>query len=95
MRLERANPNAKVSGMEELAGKSNYFVGSDRKKWRTNVSNYAKVKYASVYPGVDLVYYGNQRQLEYDFVLAPEADPGRSNSASTGPTGCGSMLTAT
>jgi hypothetical protein len=64
-----------VTGLEELPGKSNYFIGNDPKKWRTNVPNYAKVKYTSVYPGVDLVYYGNQRQLEYDFVVQPGADP--------------------
>ncbi len=75
MRLVGANAKAKVTGLEELPGKSNYFIGNDPKKWRTNVPNYAKVKYANVYPGVDLVYYGNQRQLEYDFVLAPGADP--------------------
>ncbi len=75
MKLVGANPKAKVSGLDELPGKSNYFVGNDPKKWRTNVANYAKVKYANVYPGVDLVYYGNQRQLEYDFVVQPGADP--------------------
>jgi len=58
-----------------LPGKSNYFLGSDPKKWRTDVANYAKVKYRDVYPGVDMVYYGNQDgQLEYDFVVAPGAD---------------------
>jgi hypothetical protein len=75
MELVGANPQAKVSGLEELPGKSNYFIGNDPKKWRTNVPNYAKVKYANVYPGVDLVYYGNQGQLEYDFVVQPGADP--------------------
>jgi hypothetical protein len=75
MKLVGANPRAKVSGLEELPGKSNYFIGSDPKKWRTNVPNYAKVKYANVYPGVDLVYYGNQGKLEYDFVVQPAADP--------------------
>ena len=75
MKLVGANPQAKVDGLDELPGKSNYFVGNDPKKWRTNVANYAKVKYANVYPGVDLVYYGNQRQLEYDFVVQPGADP--------------------
>src|SRR5215831_13601012 len=75
MRLVGANPQAKVSGLEQLPGKSNYFIGSDPRKWRTNVPNYAKVKYANVYPGVDLVYYGSQGQLEYDFVLQPGADP--------------------
>jgi hypothetical protein len=75
MKLVGANPHAKVSGLEELLGKSNYFIGNDPKKWRTNVPNYAKVKYASVYPAVDLVYYGNQGKLEYDFVVQPGADP--------------------
>jgi beta-propeller repeat-containing protein len=60
---------------DELPGKANYFIGSDPKKWRTNVPTYAKVKYEAVYPGVDLIYYGNQQQLEYDFVVAAGADP--------------------
>jgi Beta-propeller repeat/Transmembrane protein 131-like N-terminal len=77
MRLIAANPNPRVSGLEKLPGKSNYFIGDDPKKWWTNVTSYAKVKYADVYPGVDLVYYGNQGHLEYDFVVAPGADPGR------------------
>jgi hypothetical protein len=64
-----------VSGLEELPGKANYFIGNDPAKWRTNVPTYAKVHYREVYPGIDLVYYGNQRSLEYDFVVAPGADP--------------------
>ena len=71
-----ANPNAPVRGLDQLPGKSNYFIGSDPNKWRIDVPTYAKVKYDNVYPGVDLVYYGNQRQLEYDFVVAPGVDPG-------------------
>jgi len=73
MKLVGANPAAKVTGLAELPGKSNYFIGNNPKKWRSNVPNYAKVKYTSVYPGVDLVYYGNQGQLEYDswFSRAP------------------------
>jgi hypothetical protein len=77
MKLVKANRAAKVSGAEELPGKNNYFIGNDPKKWRTNVPTYAKVKYEGIYSGVDLVYYGNQRQLEYDFVVAPGADPRR------------------
>jgi hypothetical protein len=61
--------------LEERPGKSNYFMGNDPRKWRTNMPNYTKVKYSNVYRGVDLVYYGNQRQLEYDFVVKPGADP--------------------
>lgn len=75
MKLAGANLNAKVVGMDELPGKTNYFIGSDPAKWRTNVPNYARVKYEDVYPGITLVYYGNERQLEYDFVVAPGADP--------------------
>ncbi len=75
LRLEGANPNAQIKGMDQLPGKSNYFVGNDPKKWHTDVPAYARVKYAGVYPGVDLVFYGNQRRLEYDFIVAPGADP--------------------
>jgi hypothetical protein len=77
MKLLHANPAAKITGADELPGKSNYFIGNDTKKWRSNVPTYAKVKYQGVYPGVDLVYYGSQRELEYDFVVAPGADPRR------------------
>jgi Bacterial Ig-like domain (group 3)/Beta-propeller repeat len=77
MKLRNANPAAKVTGADELPGTSNYFIGNDPAKWRTNVRTYAKVKYEGIYPGIDLVYYGKQRQLEYDFVVAPGADPRR------------------
>jgi hypothetical protein len=77
MKLVKANASANVTGEDELAGKSNYFIGNDANKWHTDVPTYAKVRYQDVYPGVDLVYYGNQRQLEYDFVVAPGADPHR------------------
>jgi hypothetical protein len=75
MKMVGASATAKVAGLEELPGKSNYFTGSDPAKWVTKVPNYARVEYEDIYPGVDLVYYGNQRQLEYDFVVAPGADP--------------------
>ncbi|MGD1100881.1 MAG: choice-of-anchor D domain-containing protein, partial [Terriglobia bacterium] len=75
MRLEGGNAKGRVVGLDELPGRSNYFIGNDPKKWRTNVPSYAQVKYKDIYPGVDLLYYGNQRQLEYDFVVAPGADP--------------------
>jgi hypothetical protein len=75
IKLVGVNAEAKIEGLDELPGKSNYFVGNDPKKWRTNIPTYAKVRYQDVYPGVDLVYYGNQRQLEYDLVVAPGADP--------------------
>jgi hypothetical protein len=75
MKLLGANAPASVTGADALPGKSNYFIGSDPNQWRTNVPTYGAVKYAAVYPGIDLVYHGNQRLLEYDFLLAPGADP--------------------
>src|SRR5437870_3644449 len=75
MKLAGANPAPEVVGVGELPGKSNYFVGNDPKKWRANLPTYAKVEYRRIYPGVNLVYYGNQRQLEHDFVVSPGADP--------------------
>jgi hypothetical protein len=76
MKLAGANPAAKVTGLDKLPGKSNYFIGNDPKQWRANVPNYARVKYEQILPGIDLVFYGNQRQLEFDFVIAPGVDPG-------------------
>jgi hypothetical protein len=75
MQLAGANSSRRVVGMDELPGKVNYIIGNDPAKWRANIPTYAKVKYENVYPGVDLVYYGNQGQLEYDFVVAPGVDP--------------------
>ncbi len=75
MRLAGANAQANVSALDELPGKSNYFIGNDPRRWRTNVANFARVKYDEVYPGIDLVWHGDQRQLEHDFVLAPGANP--------------------
>ncbi len=75
MKVIGANSRPRITGLQELPGKVNYFKGNDPTKWRTNISTYAKVEYRDVYPGVNLVYYGNNRQLEYDFVVAPGADP--------------------
>lgn len=75
MRFEGADPAAQISAADRLLKKSNYFIGSNTRKWHTEVPSYARVKYASIYPGVDLVFYGNQRRLEYDFIVAPGADP--------------------
>ena len=73
MELVGASVDPKVSEVEPLAGKANYLIGNDPSRWHTDVPTYARVKYAGVYPGVDLIYYGNQRQLEYDFVIEPGA----------------------
>jgi hypothetical protein len=75
MALAGANSHAQVSGVDALPGVTNYFVGDDPAAWHTHIPNYAKVEYTDVYPGVDLVYYGNQQQLEFDFIVAPGADP--------------------
>ncbi|HKQ93035.1 MAG TPA: SBBP repeat-containing protein [Blastocatellia bacterium] len=76
MKFLGANPRPKVAGVDQLPGKTNYFIGSDPRKWRKDIPTYAKVKYEAVYPGVDVVYYGAQgRELEYDFIVAPGADP--------------------
>ena len=69
-----ARSHLNVEGLEPLPGKSNYFIGNDPAHWHTSVPQYAKVKAAGVYPGIDLVYYGRQQQLEYDFQVAPGAD---------------------
>src|ERR1700704_1695104 len=61
MALVGANPAAKVAGLDQLPGKSNYFIGNNPKKWQVNVPTFAKVYYQKIYNGVDLVYYGNQR----------------------------------
>lgn len=75
MQIDGAKPAPKVSGLNETTTKTNYFIGNNSEKWQINVSNYSRVKYESVYEGVDLVYYGNGQQLEYDFLVAPNADP--------------------
>jgi len=72
-----ATPRSRVTGLEELPGKANYFIGHDPAQWHTNVPLYAKVQYPDVYPGIDLSYSGDQRQLQYHFVVAPGADPKR------------------
>ena len=73
--LHGGNSKAEAAGQEPFAGRVNYLLGKDPSAWRTDVPTYAKVHYSEVYPGVDVVYYANDRQLEYDFVAAPGADP--------------------
>jgi hypothetical protein len=75
VRLLGANTEPAVEGADEQPGKTHYFIGADPSRWRTNVPTYAQVTYHNVYPGIDQVYYGNQRRLEFDFVVAPGADP--------------------
>ena len=75
MRLDGANSSARISGASPLPGKSNYFIGNDPSKWHHDIPQFARVQYEAVYPGIDLVYYGDQGRLEYDFRVAPGADP--------------------
>jgi RHS repeat-associated protein len=72
-----ANANPQVAGEDLLPGKSHYLVGKDQARWRKNIANYAKVRYRNVYRGIDLVYYGNAGRIEYDWIVAPGADPHR------------------
>ena len=72
--LVGGNRAPRIDPLEPLAARTNYFIGR-QDQWRTNVRSFARVRYASVYRGIDMVYYGNQSQLEYDFVVAPGSDP--------------------
>jgi hypothetical protein len=69
-----ATDNVSVSGEDPQPGKVNYFFGSNPSQWRTNVTTYGRIRYHNVYPGIDLIYYGNNRQLEYDFAVSPSAN---------------------
>ena len=85
MRLVGARGQLHARGTQELPGRSSYFVGNDPRRWRSAVPTYAQVEYQDVYPGIDLVYHGtHQRSLEYDFVVAPGADPGAITLSSRG-----------
>ena len=75
LHLAGADAHAVPQNEDPQITKTNYFIGNNPAKWHTNISNYGRVRYRSVYPGIDLVYYGNQRQLEHDFIVAPQADP--------------------
>ncbi|HWF40342.1 MAG TPA: SBBP repeat-containing protein [Candidatus Acidoferrales bacterium] len=75
MKLAGARRAEDFTPSNELPGKSNYILGNQPEKWRTNVPNYAKLTQYGVYPGIDVVYYGTQRELEYDFVVGAHANP--------------------
>ena len=74
MSIVGANPASHAVGLDQQAGVSNYLIGNDPSKWHTDIPNYGEVDYQGVYRGIDLVYHGDQNQLEYDFVVAPGAD---------------------
>ena len=75
IRLLGGRPPRRIAGEDVLPGRTHYYLGNDPGRWRTHVAAYGRVRYEQVYPGIDLVYYGSARQLEYDFVVAPGADP--------------------
>jgi hypothetical protein len=77
MRVIGANPGVQPEGIDVLPGKINHFRGNNPAQWQIGNWTYARVRYPSIYAGIDLVYYGNHGQLEYDFVAAPRADPAR------------------
>ena len=77
MQLAGIDKGAAVTAADKLPGKSNYFIGNDPARWHHDIPQFSRVRYQGVYPGVDLVYYGNQGELEYDFEVAPGANPGK------------------
>jgi hypothetical protein len=77
MEILGGNRAPKITGLERMAATSNYFIGNDPSKWRTDIPHYAQLRYDAVYPGVDLIFHGNEQRLEYDFVVAPGSDPRR------------------
>lgn len=74
MKFAGANRNAPVEALDRLSASSNYFIGKNPDGWRGDIPNFGKVRYREIYPGIDVIYYGNQRQLEYDFIVSPRAD---------------------
>jgi hypothetical protein len=75
MKFVGANPSPVVAAENKLEGTTNYLAGSDPSKWKTGIANYEQVRYSGIYKGVDLVFYGNQENLEYDFIVAPYVSP--------------------
>src|SRR5579884_4241274 len=75
MELRGQSRRIQMAGLDELPGKSNYFIGSNPRLWRTGIPHYAKVAYRNVYQGIDLTYHGNPQELEYDFIISPGANP--------------------
>lgn len=77
LQLRGASPSLELSGEDLLTSHSNYLLGKDPSEWHTDVPNYGRVRYRGAYPGIDLLFYGNGKHLEHDFVVSPGADPAR------------------
>lgn len=75
MKMEGSNSDIEIIGEELLEGRFNYLIDKDTEKWITNVPTYRRIKYKEIYPGIDLIYYGNEHQLEHDFIVQPNIDP--------------------
>jgi hypothetical protein len=75
MQIVGADPQSEMVGLDEMASRMNYFIGNDADKWQTEIANFARVKCRNIYSGIDLIYYGKGKQLEYDFIIAAGADP--------------------
>jgi hypothetical protein len=87
LQLMGAHPDPQLLGLDPLAATSNYFIGNDPSQWHTSIRNYGRVEYQGVYPGIDAIYHGTEGQLEYDFDVAPGADPSRIDLAFQGASG--------
>jgi hypothetical protein len=72
--FEGATGHARLEGRDRMASETNYLIGSNSAEWRTHVANYGRVRYSSLYPGIDVVFYGNADRLEHDFIVSPGAD---------------------
>jgi hypothetical protein len=70
-----ANRGARITGEQQLSERRNYLLGNDCAKWQTDVPTFRRVTYEDIYPGIDLTYYGNHHEIEYDFVIAPGSNP--------------------
>jgi hypothetical protein len=77
LRFQGAASEARLEGIDKLRSTTNVFLGSDPRQWRAGIANYGRLRVQGLYPGVDLVYYGNGRELEYDLVVKPGADTNR------------------
>jgi len=77
MTLAGASKSARLEGIAKLAGLTNHYAGTDPEGWTTDTPGFARVRAKDLYPGIDLVYHGDQQRLEYDFVVAPGAEPSR------------------
>jgi len=86
LKLVGSDPLANIEGRDELPGKSNYFIGSNPAKWRTNVPSYARIQFENAYPGIDVSYYGTRNKLETDYIVAPGTNPSQIRLAIDGAT---------